>query len=413
MEVSSAKNAKRKTVTTDRAEPSIAVQKMRKGIGWVLNVAGKNRRYFLAVLVSVGLTLGSVWAVNRLGGIDDQILQASVEENWNRTLSSLGVSPIFPPEEDLVVGDILAVVTSDSDEDPAAQTDRELKRAFVSRSVKLAHVDVSKQLEETYGSLPVFPVAVPADGKHPYRRVVAREFTDAVAIDNLPRAAFPRLKIQGYNAAAANLTASSNRSNYSAGSQNFEEFELSDVRTYGLTSVMALEILKKVCENSEDLCIESTARRHLERVVGSRINSRYINLKSNKPEYAMNVEVVMVYRVYLTNSIIDRRRRESDKSGMFAGLWSLSGTGQQKVVTPPQEPPAQSVSETDNIDASKAIGRRIDDLEHKVALIQSGAAIRYQSFSGNESSLEGKFERPVAIAYRSVRTEFPSGKVME
>jgi hypothetical protein len=33
--------------------------------------------------------------------------------------------------------------------------------------------------------------------------------------------------------------------------------------------------------------------------------------------------------------------------------------------------------------------------------------LNYESFFGNESSLEGKFERPVAIGYRGVKHDFP------
>jgi hypothetical protein len=232
----------------------------------------------LSLILTVLLTLGAVWLVNWLSQPSTQAAGTSIEENWNTTISSLGVSPIFPPEEDLVVGDILAVVTSDLDADPIAQVDKATKRTFVSRSVKLAHINVAPQLDEAYSSLPVFPEAFPVDMKPPYRATVARKFTDAVVLGSLPRAAFPRLKIQGIDGAAANLAATQGRAaNYAAASQDFEEFELSDVRTYGLTSVTALNLLDTFCQLNPDVCQEKTARQHLERVVGPRINNRYVS----------------------------------------------------------------------------------------------------------------------------------------
>ena len=48
--------------------------------------------------------------------------------------------------------------------------------------------------------------------------------------------------------------------------------------------------------------------------------------------------------------------------------------------------------------------------ERKLAGVKSGGALNFESFFGNESSLEGKFERPVAIGYRSVKHEFPTDK---
>ena len=63
--------------------------------------------------------VGGFFVVSYLGGTASRrpSAEASIEENWNRTIKGLGVSPIFPPEEDLVVGDVLAVVVADVDID--------------------------------------------------------------------------------------------------------------------------------------------------------------------------------------------------------------------------------------------------------------------------------------------------------
>lgn len=358
----------------------------------------------LTLLLTVLVTLGAVRLVNWLGQPATHPIGASIEENWNSTISSLGVSPIFPPEEDLVVGDVLAVVTSDLDADPAAQDDKAKKRTFVSRSVKLAHIDVAQQLDEAYSSLPVFPETFPADMKPPYRNAVARKFTDAVVLGSLPRAAFPRLRIQGIDAASAYLAASEGRTmSYSAASQDFEEFELSDVRTYGLTSINALRALDTFCKATPGVCEEKTARQHLERVVGPRINNRYVNLKSGQSDYAMTVEVVMVYRVYLTSSIVDLRRSQKERRGLFSALWPFGSS--EPTQKAPAVLPAAAPALTPETDAVKLLQNRVDELQRKVSSIQSGAALGYESFFGNESSLEGRFERPVAIGYRSVKID--------
>jgi hypothetical protein len=72
------------------------------------------------LILTVLLTLVAVRLVNWLSQPTMHGARTSIEENWNSTISSLGVSPIFPPEEDLVVGDVLAVVTNDLDADPIA-----------------------------------------------------------------------------------------------------------------------------------------------------------------------------------------------------------------------------------------------------------------------------------------------------
>jgi hypothetical protein len=366
------------------------------------------------LILTVLLTLVAVRLVNWLSQPTMHGARTSIEENWNSTISSLGVSPIFPPEEDLVVGDVLAVVTNDLDADPIAQADKATKRTFVSRSVKLAHINVAPQLDDAYSSLPVFPETFPVDMKPPYRNTVARKFTDAVVLGSLPRAAFPRLKIQGIDAAAANLAATQGpATSYAAASQDFEEFELSDVRTYGLTSVTALNLLDGFCQSNADVCQEKTARQHLERVVGPRINNRYISLKSGQSEYAMTVEVVMVYRVYLTSSIVDLRRSQRERRGLFSfsALWPFGNSEPARNTTPAQ--PAPSSSATPETDPVKILVSKVDELQRKVSSIQNGTALGYGSFFGNESSLEGRFERPVAIGYRSVKMDFASEKPKE
>ena len=147
------------------------------------------RRWRIFVLLVVVVAVG-FFAVRYFSGIAAQgrFAEVSIEENWNQTIQSLGVSPIFPPEEDLVVGDVLAVVVRDVDPDPEAQADTVEKKAFISRSVKLAHIDVAAALDKAYKDLPVFPAigaaAAPPNGNPPkLRESVARIFTDAVLQD--------------------------------------------------------------------------------------------------------------------------------------------------------------------------------------------------------------------------------------
>ena len=381
------------------------------------------RRWRAAVAIAVVLVAG-FFLVRYLGGFagSDRIAGVSIEENWNQTIQSLGVSPIFPPEEDLVVGDVLAVIVDDVDPDPVAQDDTVVKKAFISRSVKLAHIDVAAELDRAYKDLPVFPAIAASTGASPkLRESVARIFTDAVLQGNLPRAAFPRLRIQGVSNASGGVALNGNSASYGAGSQQVEEFELSDVRTYGLPSVAALEVFTNFCEGEgKAICSEKTARKHLERVVGDRIDRQYLH-KSGEFRYALEIEIVMVYRVYLTSSIVNLRRSTASQTGGLFGGWPFAASPPPPVpayapppYTPPYTPPEVKPTEVKPADAAgtaaaeqiRILSSRLAELEARLARVRSGGAINYESFFGNESSLEGKFERPVAIGYRSVRGAF-------
>jgi hypothetical protein len=371
-----------------------------------------------AALAFVVVLVAGFFIVRYLGEMASRssVADASIEENWNKTIKGLGVSPIFPPEEDLVVGDVLAVVVRDVDLDSHLQTDTVAKKPFVNRTVKLAHVDVLQALDDAYKDLPVFPAAA---GPLPLLRSgVARNFPDAVLLGNLPRAAFPRLKIQGVSNAAAGVTAaSSGWWNFGAGSQEAEEFELSDVRAYGLPGVMALRMFDTFCAQpgNAEVCQEATARKHLQRVVGDHVNARFVDDKSGDYRFALEVEIVMVTRVYLTSSIVDLRRTADSHKGGLAALWPFGSNSNAAPAAPAAvayvpAPPPPPTPAADSADQIQVLTDRLAKVEQSLAGVKNGGALSYESFFGNESSLEGKFERPVAIGYRSVRHDFPLDK---
>jgi hypothetical protein len=375
------------------------------------------RRGWAALAVVVVLIAG-FFIVRHLGAMASRasVADASIEENWNKTIKGLGVSPIFPPEEDLVVGDVLAVVVRDVDLDSHLQTDTIARRPFVNRTVKLAHVDVLDALNDAYKTLPVFPAAA---GALPLlRSVVARNFPDAVLLGNLPRAAFPRLKIQGVSNAAAGVNAAgSSWWSFGAGSQEAEEFELSDVRAYGLPGVVAQQLFDAFCAQPDkaEVCQEATARKHLQRVVGDHVNARFVDDKSGDYRFALEVEIVMVSRVYLTSSIVDLRRTADSQKGGLSALWPFGSSSNAApaapdavpAYTPAPPPPPPADGSADQI---QVLTDRLAKVEQRLAGVKNGGALSYESFFGNESSLEGKFERPVAIGYRSVRHDFPLDK---
>jgi hypothetical protein len=368
------------------------------------------------VVLLVLFLIGCVFVVRFLGGgaARGSSAEASIEENWIRTIKNLGVNPIFPPEEDLVVGDILAVVVRDVDIDSHEQTNTIAKRALITRAVKLAHVDaVANELDLAYGGLPVFPDVTKLPGldltKTPLSHdAVARAFTKAVALNNLPRAAFPRLRITGVNSAAAGAAGGNGSASYGASSQQEEEFELSEVRTYGLPSVTALTVFDRFCAENADVCEEATARKHLENIIGPHVNLRFTDPKSGEYRYAMEVQVLMVYRVYLTSSIIDVRRTAASQKGGLAWWQSASSQDTASGSAPAPDPAPASATTLDGgmSQQVQALNTRIAGLEQRLSKAKTGGTLMYGSSYGNESSLEGKFERPVAIAYRSVKHEF-------
>jgi hypothetical protein len=374
------------------------------------------KRWILIAIAAVGC-VGAYVLVNQLTPDPTQDEPTvSLQEDWDRTIRRYGIEPIFPPEEDLTAGDILAVVVADNDDDPTLTAkDKSVDKApFLRRSVKLTHLDIRKALEEEYGLLPVFPTPPsPPEGTQQKAdpnasvpaRIVARQFSGEILQSNLPLAAFPSLKIEGVNTAGVGLSAGSRAdAKYLKSTRGVDQLQLKEMRTYGLSAVRALELLMKHCAQAENNCSEATARKHLERVVGDRINARYTdpNDKAGNSKYAMTVEIVMVNRVYLSRSIVHLRRSATLRGGEILGQ-----RDDTKKDTPPEQPAStpQSANERAEYDAMK---KQVAQLQKQLADARGGGSIVYESSSGNEISLEEKFDRPVAIGYRAVRYDFPA-----
>ena len=235
------------------------------------------RRWWIVttlVVVSIPLIILAIrWIVlGSLAGVPPG--EQSIEANWAATIEKLGIEPRFPPEEDFVVGDLLALVVNDDDRNPYALNKIENAKTaiFTRRAVKLAYVDVKAALNDEYARLPLFsnaiestplppPTSVPATPKSPKTTTLRRDFFTGVPLRDLPLAAFPRLKIQGTTSASAGISGAGFWGNFGAFNQNTEELELGEVRTYGLSSVRAHQLLDAYCEQQGPKIIVPKTRR--------------------------------------------------------------------------------------------------------------------------------------------------------
>ena len=86
----------------------------------------------------------------------------NLEEQWDSTIRRLGIGiqPVYPPQEDIAVGDVFATVV-DTGHTPYAALEQ-LSEFFSGKSVKLGHAEVSKMLDDAYQGIPLFPDTAPA-----------------------------------------------------------------------------------------------------------------------------------------------------------------------------------------------------------------------------------------------------------
>ncbi len=107
---------------------------------------------FLAGLagILIGLSLQPRWRGPAPCPADQP--DCTVAESWGESITPLGIEPIFPPAEDVSVGDVYVVLT--------AQNERVQSSALLGRSMKITHIDMSTDIEDEYRKLPVFPDTV-------------------------------------------------------------------------------------------------------------------------------------------------------------------------------------------------------------------------------------------------------------
>lgn len=364
------------------------------------------RRVGIGILVVVLLAAGVAgvrWLASdpQQQAVNDAV---SVEDEWAKTIRKFGIEPVFPPEEDLTVGDVLAVVVKDNEPEAEEDTKISARTPLLKRAVKLAHIDVRKALREAYEVVPVF--TAPSDprptlvaGKAaPPPPVVTRAFNEETIQSDLPRAAFPKLKVQGSASASAGLAASLRGfAGYAIGNTGLEELYLTEVRAYGLPSADAEDLLKAYCKNekTQHVCLDKTARKHLERIVGDNIHRKYVYDRKGNERYAITVDIVMVNRVYLARAI-----RNVNQSGMAESARVAFSQRTEQAAQSAADPAAGGASaERIELDAMK---RRVADLEKQLSNT-TGGAMGYGRSHDRKSMLNKSFDRPVAIGYRSVR----------
>ena len=115
-----------------------------RGIGPKLATTPGRAAFRVVITTIILLSLVALYQTIRLGAGPVPVLldgDKGAVAAWNEAVSLLNIEPIYPPQEDVYVGDIYAVVTR-------------ADRGFLGRSIKLWHVDLSHETRDTYVNVP-------------------------------------------------------------------------------------------------------------------------------------------------------------------------------------------------------------------------------------------------------------------
>jgi hypothetical protein len=364
--------------------------------GWV----DAHRRGLLrgGIVLVLAVAVIAVWRFGR----PDKSSEQNIVAEWNETIQSLGIDPVFPPEEDLYVGDLLAVIVADRHAERVAAK----KQPLLNRAIKLAHLDLSADLIENYKTLPLFPATTDRPGDVDKAWAEAPQPSGIFSPPDVRRvpaiAAFPGFTIHRQASQSGGLS-SSLQGALGFAMQDSDDvlLKIPFVETYGLPSLLANYRLNLYCADpfNKDVCSDETLRRHLGFVTQGLFDTE-INPETHQLRYVMDVELALVNRVYMTRAIEQKRARGGDRAASLDfGGQSVTLPNQAGSATPPSADPAAGGAPP----SSKQI---VDG-----SLVKSEGATPHGAASANSAwdadlELKETFERPVAFGYRAVKLHF-------
>lgn len=357
-------------------------------------------RWLGGAAVAVAVLAAAVAAIRWAGSIDRQDLQGDqlISSQWNNAIKRLGFEPVYPPVEDLAVGDVLALVTADS----------VAGEPLAGQSLKLMHLDLTAEIEENYRQTYRFPAttARPDQNGQIWAQIETAEslFKPPAARTTLPLVLFPRFTIVHNRRAEAGGSFSGVLQGIfgaAAGSTESIDVQISATETYGVSALPAELRLLNFCEDksTQYFCTEEGLRRQLSIVLGSKINDKIKDPKTGQELPRFSVELALVNRVFLARSI-----QTSFSSGSSTSVRGKVAQPRPPGSTEPQ--PAPPGDGGAGAPAGQTLARTIE--ERGVAAFNaqrdsSGFVALQRDSSSGVLLPDTILARPLVVGFRSVR----------
>ncbi|MGO6757245.1 hypothetical protein ACCS42_09155 [Rhizobium ruizarguesonis] len=249
----------------------------------------------VAVIAFLAFVLTSFF--NTAAAIDDD-----VPRSWNASIEKLGITPLYPPQEDFYVGDVILAVTPAKRKFKSLPDDLQVD-AIKGRSIRIGHIDLLKYMQRP-GDVRYFGDSK-RDENGTLSIVQPRREADIDPADNgkivLSSLLFPAIRLEH----SASVNGVWQRLGFGASSASAEKIVLSHVQSYGADAYTSTALLARFCADpaTRGFCIEKSARAQLSYMMGDDILKTAPSI-DNKPSYIFEIRVFVVYRVYLARGML-------------------------------------------------------------------------------------------------------------
>jgi hypothetical protein len=297
---------------------------------------------------------------------------------WNDTLWNLGIAPVYPPEEDLYVGDVW-VVTADAEDRP-----------LIGKGVRIGHINL-RDLMVKPADAPVFPDTMPRKKEDEFRQQVEVETNtggDKEKRLTLSLVGFPGVTIHNSVSASgserlAGLAAAASRNGNAT-----VEIKIPIAETYGVPVPQAALRLADWCTapETQHFCTDEFARL----AIAYAVSDQVLELDADKGEYKNKFQVRLITRVFMAREIEESRVMEAARGADAALSVDTARTKDGESSTRSED--VVSVAK-DAIRSGKA-----GDSAHPLPELKLATS----NNAGSTIEFHQVFQRPVVFGFRSV-----------
>lgn len=308
---------------------------------------------------------------------------------WNTSIKKLGVEPIYPPQEGVMVGDVYLIVAPVREEVRGFLPDY-FSDTFAGRSIKVGQIDLVQSVlaAQTRFSLPktkFLDTGEPGNEQDGLLEDVASDQTTKIRLYDI---VFPKVVIDrntDSNAAAKWFTA--------AFSDNVKDsISFNKVQTFAAPSLPAMLQLQVFCKTMQFCENDKAARTLLSYALGSSINQTYRST-DGIDRYVFDIEVFVVTQVFAT------RRITVDNNVGWSDDLNANFLPDRKAQDATQTETDTSGADTD----ANGAGQQED----------GGGRLGYKRTAGTGLSIDASFQRPVVFAYRKAAILLPREKPVQ